>query len=285
MTNLLFASVFGNHKTHILHPITDAIATQTPTSVHGWITSKQQTQLRSIAQDNNCDSVIQSIHQARTSIRLLAMDFDSTLVTSEGLDMLAESYKVGDQVAALTQKAMRGELDFHASITQRLQTLAGMHTTQIDALATHQPIQPGMQELIEYAHAHGIVCAIISGGFEQLITPLATQLGITHVVCNRFATTDGRLNGAYTGPLIDAQGKKNALLALCDNLNLKPEQALALGDGANDIPMLQAAGLGIALHPKPKVFAANPNALHYNTANCLTALLTPHHPPEARPCI
>ena len=278
MKTSLFASIFGQAGAEILNEFKPVPCPDGNGCAHAWIPTRCAQEVRHAASLRGCDAILLTVEQTAMPKCLLIMDFDSTLVTSEGLDLLAEAHGVGLEVAAITSRAMRGEMDFAQSLASRLATLAGMELAQIDTLAKRQPLQPGMRELVQQVQAAGVETAIVSGGFDRLIAPIAVELGIRRIVCNHFALDGERLCGAIDGELIDANAKRTALLAICGELEIDPMQTIALGDGANDIPMLAAAGIGIALHPKPKVLEEIPNALAHNSPACLACLLRAYPP-------
>jgi phosphoserine phosphatase len=184
---------------------------------------------------------------------LCVLDVDSTLITAEVIELIAARAGTRDEVAAITEAAMRGELDFAQSLVQRVATLAGVpHTVFADVLAEVR-FSPGAPELVAALRAAGWEVALVSGGFAEIVAPLAEQLGITRFRANRLEVADGVLTGRTQGPVIDRAGKEQALRDFANELGIAMEDTVAIGDGANDLDMMRAAGLGIAFNAKPIV--------------------------------
>lgn len=185
--------------------------------------------------------------------RLLVMDMDSTLIGIEVIDVLAAHYGVGEQVAAITESAMFGEIDFSESLRQRMRLLRGLPKTLLQQVANNMPLNPGAETLIKTAQQHGCKTAVVTGGFDYFATVLQQRLGLDFAVANRFYLEHDCLTGEVAEPIVDAEGKANALRRLSQQLSINSEQTVAIGDGANDLRMFAAAGLGIAYHSKPIV--------------------------------
>lgn len=200
---------------------------------------------------------------------LVVCDVDSTLTTSEAIDLLAESAGAGPEVADLTSQAMAGELDYTQSLIARVQTLAGLPIGAVDEIAWHVHATPGAAELVDAVHAWGGRVGVVSGGFHELFDPLAAQLGVDRSVGNRLEVSDGRLTGQLSGPVVDPAGKLQALQRWAAEFGVPIEATLAAGDGANDIPMLQGAGVGVAFCAKPIVFQQAPAALDFPRLDAL----------------
>lgn len=197
-------------------------------------------------------------------VGLIVMDMDSTLITIECIDEIADLYGLKPQVAAITEKSMRGELDFAQSLRERVALLAGLEESALERVYSERlHLSPGAEVLLARAHAAGAASLLVSGGFTFFTERLKARLGLSFAVANTLEVADGRLTGRLTGPLIDAQAKADHLLALQDRLRLQREQIVALGDGANDLKMLAAAGYGIAYHAKPVVQAQATLALNH----------------------
>ncbi len=182
---------------------------------------------------------------------LLISDVDSTFLTQEVIELVAEHAGVREEVAAVTDAAMRGELDFTESLARRVALLEGLDQGVLDLVRDSLVPTPGACDLFLRAHEHGWVTALVSGGFTEVITPLARQCRVTHVVANRFEIAAGRLTGRTDGPVVDGRCKEKTLRALAEQYGLPLERTVAIGDGANDTLMVQAAGLGIAFKAKP----------------------------------
>jgi phosphoserine phosphatase len=197
-------------------------------------------------------------------IGLVVMDMDSTLITIECIDEIADMCGIKPQVAAITERSMRGEIDFRQSLAERVALLAGL---QQEALARvydeRLQLMPGAERLLSTLHRAGIKTLLISGGFTYFTDRLKQQLGLSAVAANTLEILDGKLTGRIVGDIVDAQAKADGLIAMREQLGLRREQVIALGDGANDLDMLAAAGYGIACHAKPKVKAQAPYALDH----------------------
>jgi phosphoserine phosphatase len=181
------------------------------------------------------------------------LDVDSTLIGEEVVDLLAEAAGVGRQVAAVTEAAMRGELDFAASLTQRVALLEGLPVSVLDEVRDRLTLTRGVPDLIDAVHSAGGRIGVVSGGFEQILAPLARELGLDRWRANRLGVADGRLTGRVDGPVVDAEGKRAALLEWAAEAGLPLERTVAVGDGANDLAMMAAAGLSVAFDAKPTV--------------------------------
>ena len=281
MNSYLFACILGVNRQPVFDGLEVIALTHAASRSSGWIRAVDEALLRHQAAEQECDAIVLSRHQTAQQKRLLVMDFDSTLVTSEGLDMLAAHHGTGYQVARLTKQAMQGNLDFAQSLNSRLATLAGTRLATVDTLADQQPLQPGMRELVTQAQQAKVETAIISGGFDRCIAPIAKKLGINRILCNRFELAGDRLTGKVQGRIIDAQAKRQGLLDIALQLGIGPDQTMALGDGANDIPMLKAATIGIALHPKSALVRKNPNAIVHTSPAELVFLLQSQQFPDS----
>jgi phosphoserine phosphatase len=203
--------------------------------------------------------------------RLLVADMDSTMIGVECIDELADFAGVKSEVAAVTERAMRGEIGFEAALAERVALLAGLEEAAIDRCREERVrLTPGARALVRTMKREGAFTILVSGGFTRFAEPVGAQIGFDRVVANRLETADGRLAGRVAAPVLGAEGKRLALLDALAERGLRPDQALAVGDGANDVPMLKEAGLGIAYHAKPAAAAAADAAILHND---LTALL------------
>ena len=206
-----------------------------------------------ISQELDLDIAVQEDNLYRRSRRLVCFDMDSTLIQVEVIDELAKAAGVGEQVAAITESAMRGEIDFSESFRQRMALLEGMDESVLKDIAESLPITDGAARLISHLRHFGYKVAILSGGFTYFANYLKEKLGIDYVYANQLDFEKGKLTGKVKGDIVDGQMKAKLLLKLAEEEGISPEQVIAVGDGANDLPMLAIAGLGIAFHAKPIV--------------------------------
>ncbi|MDF2847012.1 MAG: serB [Oerskovia sp.] len=190
--------------------------------------------------------------------RLVVMDVDSTLITQEVVELLADHAGTRELVADVTERAMRGEIDFAESLRERVATLAGVPVRAFEDVLEKVTLTPGAPELVAELQRRGWTVALVSGGFEEIVAPLAARLGITHFRANRLEVSDGRLTGRTTGPVIDRATKEVTLRDLAAAEGVDMADTVAIGDGANDLDMIGAAGIGIAFAAKPVVVAQAP---------------------------
>ncbi|MCX4095293.1 phosphoserine phosphatase SerB [Nocardia sp. alder85J] len=213
--------------------------------------TRLRTGLAEVAARRNVDVAVERAGLARRAKRLIVFDVDSTLIQGEVIEMLAAHAGVEDEVRAVTEAAMRGELDFAESLRQRVATLAGLDATVIDEVADTIELTPGARTTIRTLRRLGFRCGVVSGGFRQVIEPLAHELELDFVQANTLEIVDGKLTGKVIGEIVDRPGKAVALRRFAADAGVPMEQTVAVGDGANDIDMLNAAGLGIAFNAKP----------------------------------
>lgn len=227
-------------------------------SVRGFLTDDQRTGLQSELLHNCSDDLDISFQKDdlyRRSRRLICFDMDSTLIHTECIDQLAEKAGVGDQVRAITESAMRGEIDFTESFTRRVALLKGLDVSVMEDIARNLPFNEGLERMMTILKRVGYKTAILSGGFTYFGRYLQQKFGFDYVYANDLEVKDGKLTGRYEGDVVDGRRKAELLKLLCQVEHIHLEQAVAVGDGANDLPMLGLAGLGIAYHAKPKVKA------------------------------
>lgn len=210
-------------------------------------------ELFQLTQEMNVDISFQEDNIFRRNRRLVCFDMDSTLIESEVIDELARRAGVYERVAAITERAMLGELDFDQSLKQRVSLLAGLPETVLNEVAASLKLTEGAEKLIKSLRGLRLKTAIISGGFTYFGHYLQERLGIDYVYSNELEIADGRLTGRVTGEIVNAKRKAELLRATAEREGIRLEQVIAVGDGANDLPMLSTAGLGIAFRAKPIV--------------------------------
>ncbi len=204
---------------------------------------------------------------------LLVMDMDSTAIRIECIDEIARLAGVGEQVAAVTAAAMQGKLEFADSLRNRVALLAGAPVGILDEVAAHMPWMPGLAELVETLKQAGWRVAIASGGFTRFAGELQQALGLDAIFANELAVEDGKLTGLVSGPIVDATVKAEVLTRLGEQYGVVRSQRVAVGDGANDLKMMAAAGLGIAIHAKPVVRAQAAASIEHHDLDGVLSLL------------
>jgi len=207
----------------------------------------------SVAQELNVDIAFQEDSLFRRNRRLAVFDMDSTLIEAEVIDELAKAAGVGDKVSEITERAMAGELDFRASFKERLALLKGLDVNLLDSIGASLRLTEGAETLFAELKRLGYKTAILSGGFTYFAKQLQAKLGIDYVFANELEVIDGKVTGVAVEPIVDAQRKADLLKELAHKEGLRLEQTIAVGDGANDLPMLAIAGLGVAFRAKPLV--------------------------------
>ncbi|MGK2348031.1 phosphoserine phosphatase SerB [Actinomyces sp. W5033] len=204
---------------------------------------------------------------------LLVMDVDSTLIEQEVIELIAERAGTRERVAEVTARAMRGELDFSQSLRERVATLAGVPQTVFAEVLAELRLTCGARGLIEALHARGCRVGVVSGGFEEVVVPLAARLGIDHVAANRLEVCDGVLTGRVLGRVVDREEKVRCLRVWAQADGVSLERTVAVGDGANDLGMIATAGLGVAFCAKPVVVEQAPAAVHVRDLRAVLELL------------
>ena len=217
---------------------------------------KMQADLMKLSSEMEIDFSLQKDDMYRRARRLICFDMDSTLIQTECIDELAIRAGVGDQVKAITERAMRGEIDFKESFSQRVALLKGLDVSVMQDIAEHLPITEGADRLISVLKRCGYKIAILSGGFTYFGEYLQRRFGIDYVYANELEVDDnGKLTGRYLGEVVDGHRKAELLKLIAQVEKVNLAQTIAVGDGANDLPMISEAGLGIAFHAKPRVVA------------------------------
>lgn len=224
-------------------------------SVRGTPVDREEMQSRfmRIAADEAFDISLQEDTMYRRCRRLICFDMDSTLIQTECIDQLAECAGVGDKVREITERAMRGEIDFTESFRERVALLKGLDVNVMEGIAERLPITEGVGRMMEVLKRTGYKTAILSGGFTFFGDYLKRKFGFDYMYANELEVKDGKLTGRYVGDVVDGRRKAELLRLIAQVENVDMAQTIAVGDGANDLPMLSAAGLGIAFHAKPKV--------------------------------
>ncbi len=225
------------------------------------------------ASSEHVDVAVQPAGLHHRAKRLVCLDVDSTLVQGEVIEMLAEQCGCEAEVAAITEQAMHGELDFEQSLRARVELLAGLPVSALDAVRAEVQLTPGAATLVRTLKRLGYRLAIVSGGFTQMTDPLAADLGLDYSAANTLDVADGRLTGQLVGPVVDRAGKADALRRFAADAGIPMSQTVAIGDGANDLDMLNAAGLGIAFNAKPVVREAAHTAVNVPYLDAILYLL------------
>ncbi len=215
-----------------------------------------RSELLELASELDVDIAFQEDNMYRRNRRLVAFDMDSTLIEAEVIDELAHRAGVGDQVAAITEQAMRGELDFADSFRARLALLAGLDANVLEDVAHSLPLTEGAEKLVGTLKSLGYKTAILSGGFTYFGEFLQKKLGIDYVYANTLDIVDGKVSGRVVGDIVDGERKAQLLREIAAREGIDLQQVISVGDGANDLPMLSIAGLGIAFRAKPLVAAS-----------------------------
>lgn len=224
---------------------------------------KLRAQLAKVASSFDIDIAFQEDNMFRRTRRLVCFDMDSTLIEAEVIDELAKAAGIGEEVAAITHAAMSGELDFNESFRRRMSLLKGLDESVLKDIASKLPLTEGAEHLITTLRKLGYKTAILSGGFQYFGEYLQRKLGIDYVFANNLEIVDGKVTGNTSGTIVNGERKAELLRSLADKENISLEQVVAVGDGANDLPMLSIAGLGIAFRAKPLVKAEAKQAISH----------------------
>jgi phosphoserine phosphatase len=209
-----------------------------------------------VAISHKIDLAVEQGGGMRSAKRLVLLDMDSTLIAQEVIDLLAAKAGMAKEVSAITEKAMAGEIDFAQSLQERVSLLAGLDASMLSVVRSEITLTQGAEKLIQTLHLKGHKVGVVSGGFIDVIEPILKELKIDFYKANKLEIIDGKLTGKLEGSIIDRSAKLDALITFAKNEGVPMSQTVAIGDGANDLDMIQAAGLGIAFNAKPKVAAA-----------------------------
>ncbi|MBV2128876.1 phosphoserine phosphatase SerB [Arsukibacterium indicum] len=239
------------------------------------LSAEQQQQLYVFASEQQIELVYLQRPVRLSEPGLLVMDMDSTAISIECIDEIAALAGVGKQVADITARAMNGELDFAASLTERVAALQGASQTVLQQVLASLPLMPGLTELVKHLQQQRWHVAIASGGFTYFTEALQQRLGLTATYANVLEIENGVLTGKVVGAIVDADAKARAVAQLAEQYAIAAEQTVAIGDGANDLPMLKTAALGVAFHAKPKVQAAVSARINQGSLLQLLYLLDP----------
>ncbi|GAA4285498.1 hypothetical protein GCM10022261_30290 [Brevibacterium daeguense] len=213
---------------------------------------------------------------SRIAPKLVVMDVDSTFLNEEVIELIAEHAGVRDEVAAVTDRAMRGELDFAASLRERVAALAGLPSSVLDEVREAVTLTAGVEAFVASVQEAGGVVGLVSGGFAEVVVPIAARLGIDEVLANRLEVVDGRLTGRVDGPIVDRAAKAAQLESLCGKYGVDIRYTVAIGDGANDADMITAAGFGVAFCAKPALVEVADASLTVRRMDAVWAAITGH---------
>ncbi len=276
-------TLIGNSDTELTQDHVDAVASAIDlASAPTWLKQSHACDLSGVGSDASLldtarsalnstpiDVVLQPIAHRRK--KLLVADMDSTIIEQECIDELADALGLRDEISGITERAMRGELEFEPALRERVALLKGLAESELQRVYETQITEtPGGRALCATMKAHGGTCALVSGGFTFFTARVAKAVGFTTNQANTLLMKDGRLTGEVLEPILGREAKVKALKQLTEELKLDPAQTMAVGDGANDLGMIGEAGLGVALHAKPVVAEAAPAQINFGD---LTALL------------
>jgi phosphoserine phosphatase len=265
------------HLTHIHHLGGTGIQF-IQTAEYAYYLPNQATVLPAIKQfcaNQHIDYALVPDDQILKNFGLVVMDMDSTLISIECIDEIADMCNLKPQVAAITASAMRGEIEFAESLRQRVKLLAGLHESALQRVIDERlQLNPGAQQLIDTCKQYGIKTTLVSGGFNFFADRLKAMTGLDYTKANSLEIIDGKITGQVLGDIVDAQAKADFLIQLREKLGLKQEQVIAIGDGANDLKMMAAAGVSVAYHAKPIVQQQATYALNYSGLDGVINLFT-----------
>lgn len=258
---------------HLSRPDTTSPAIRLQAHTASPLTNAQRTAILDQVERIGIDVFLQTAEEARTCPRLFVFDLDSTLIQAEVIDELAKLAGVGDRVSSITERAMRGEIDFRAALAERVALLAGLEVSRLAELQRTIRFSTGVETLMKSLRLAGCTTVVVSGGFGFFARCAQQRLGFGYLFCNELQVVDGKLTGALVGPRVDAERKRTALFEVAHIEGISPSHILAVGDGANDIPMLAEAAVGVAYRAKPVVRASARYRLTFATLDSLLYLL------------
>ncbi|MEP7020700.1 MAG: phosphoserine phosphatase SerB [Pseudonocardiales bacterium] len=242
------------------------LANEPVSSVEMIVSTKDHAELRAVlvqaAEDTGVDIAVEQAGLRRRAKRLVVLDVDSTLIRGKAIDVLAERAGVGDKVAAITEQAMAGQVEFCESLRARVALLAGLAVADVEAVRDELQLTPGARTFVRTLRQLGCQVGVVSGGFTVFTDRFVAELGLDFAAANELEIVDGRVTGKVLGPIIDGPGKAAALLRFAKQSGVPLSQTVAVGDGANDIEMIEAAGLGIAFNAKSALRAAADTSLN-----------------------
>ena len=241
--------------------------------IEGAVDNIARSRLTAIAENLHVDLNLQSSAVRLRDYRLAVFDMDSTLIDCEVIDLLADAAGIGDRVSMITERAMRGEIGFDQSFVERLGLLEGLSSAVLDDLIESLPFVEGARELMLSLRTQGIKTMIVSGGFDIFAAHVANTLKMDDYLANTLLVADSKLTGQALPPIINGERKRETLLKVASELGIGADQTIAVGDGANDLPMLQAAGLGVAFRAKPVVRQQTEHHLSFTGLDSVLYLL------------
>jgi len=266
-----------SHLAHI-HQLSGTSVQFVQIAQHGYYLANQQAinpEVQKFCAEQHIDCAYVQDHHLLPNFGLCVMDMDSTLISIECIDEIADMVGIKPQVAAITERAMQGELDFAQSLRERVALLKGLSEDDLMRVLNERlQLNPGAKEWIETCKKNNITTLLVSGGFTFFAERVKAMLGLDYAVSNTLEIIDGKLTGRVLGDIVDAQVKANELIKLRDQLGLAATQTIAIGDGANDLKMMAAAGAGVAYHAKPVVQAQATYALNHNGLDGVISLFT-----------
>jgi len=266
-----------SHLAHI-HQLSGTSVQFVQIAQHGYYLANQPAANPDVQQfcaEQHIDCAYVQDHHLLPNFGLCVMDMDSTLISIECIDEIADMVGIKPQVAAITERAMQGELDFAQSLRERVALLKGLSEEDLMRVLNERlKLNPGAKEWIETCKKNNITTLLVSGGFTFFAERVKAMLGLDHAVSNTLEIIDGKLTGRVLGDIVDAQVKANELIKLRDQLGLAATQTIAIGDGANDLKMMAAAGAGVAYHAKPVVQAQATYALNHSGLDGVINLFT-----------